>query len=351
VVTHRRTGRASLATQADVARAANVSSATVSRVLNGSSLVSPDCAQSVRQTMKELGYIPHGIARSLALNRSGMIGAIIPTINNDIFARGINALMERLRERNFSLMVSSCNYSLDLEGELARHMLERGVDGLFLVGADHDSHTIDMIRKSGRPYVFSYVAKRSKHGPTIGFENEEAAGQAIDHLVGLGHKHIGMFAGITDGNDRAAARLQGARGRLAKHHLALDEASSCELPYTIEASREAFRKLVHEGKIPTAILCGNDVIAMGIMFEAAELGVNIPDDLSIVGFDNHPLTEHLRPSLTTIDILADKMAEIAADALVDAIETGNTIQSTTVGSPLLVRGTTAAPQTDVGRRR
>ena len=90
---------------------------------------------------------------------------------------------------------------------------------------------------------------------------------------------------------------------------------------------------------------------MGIMFEAAELGVNIPDDLSIVGFDNHPLTEHLRPSLTTIDILADKMAEIAADALVDAIETGNTIQSTTVGSPLLVRGTTAAPQTDVGRRR
>lgn len=342
-VAQKRKGRFGSATQADVARAANVSSASVSRVLNGSSLVSPDVTQRVRKAMKDLAYIPHGIARSLALNRSGMIGAIIPTINNDIFAQAVNALMDRLREKNYTLLVSSSNYSLEAEYVLVQRMLENGVDGLFLVGADHDSDTVDFIHRSGRPFVFSYVAKRTKQGPTIGFDNEAASSTAIDHLVSLGHKNIGMFAGITDGNDRASARFSGAKHQLAKHHLVLDEASTCELPYTITAGREAFRKLAQEGKLPTAILCGNDILAMGILFEAAELGVNIPGELSVVGFDNHPLTKHFRPSLTTVDIRADNMAEIAADALIAAIELGSAIQSTTIESPLLIRETTAPP--------
>lgn len=331
-------------TQVDVARAAKVSTATVSRVLNNSPLVGRDAHERVLAAMRQLAYFPHGAARALALNRSHTIGAVVPTLDNDIFARGINALMARLREAGYSLVVSSSDYSLDAEATLIKRLLERGVDGLFLVGALRNPDAEEILARSGRPYVCSYVAGTAGTAPMIGFENAKAAAAVIDHLVGLGHRRIAMFAGETAENDRAKARLDGARRRLAEHGLALDEAATCELPYSITAGREAFRELLVTGELPDAILCGNDILAMGVLFEAAEQGVAIPADLSLVGFDNHPLTAHVRPSLTTVEIRADRMAAIAADALVAAIEDGGAIPSTVIDAPLLVRDTTAPPR-------
>ncbi len=330
--------------QADIARAAKVSTATVSRVLNNSPLVREEVRARVSRAMDRLGYFPHGAARALVLKRSWTIGAVVPTLDSDIFARGINALMNRLRDNEYTLIVSSSDYSLETETKLIRRLLERGVDGIFLVGAERRPEALDLLKRSGKPFVNAYISGPANSGPTIGFSNREAAAAIVDHLVGLGHRRIGMLAGITKGNDRAAERLAGVRARLKHHGLKLDPAFTFELPYTFQAARVAFGELVQGGNLPTAIICGNDILAMGVLFEAATRGVKIPKQLSLVGFDNHPMTAHFRPSLTTIDVPADKMGEIAADALVAAIADEAPIRNVVLNAPLLVRGTTAEPR-------
>jgi LacI family transcriptional regulator len=328
--------------QADIARAAKVSTATVSRVLNNSPLVREEVRARVNSAMDELGYFPHGAARALVLKRSWTIGAIVPTLDSDIFARSINSLMNTLRQSEYTLIVASSAYSQEAEKNLVRRLLERGVDGLFLVGTKRLPETVDLLKRSGKPYVNTYISGRSLAGPTIGFSNRAASAALVDHLVALGHRSIGMFAGIGEGNDRAAERLAGARARLKHHGLTLQPSATLELRYAIQPARTAFRALAEAGKLPTALICGNDVIAMGVMFEAAALGVAIPAQLSVAGFDNHPLTAHITPSLTTIDVPADQMGAIAADALVTAIAKGTPIPDVVLPAPLLIRGTTAA---------
>lgn len=329
--------------QADIARAAKVSTATVSRVLNNSPLVREEVRARVRRAMDRLGYFPHGAARSLVLRRSWTVGAVVPTLDSDIFARSINALMNCLRQHDYTLIVSSSDYSYETEKILVRRLLERGVDGLVLVGAKRPAETVEMLKRSGKPCIATYITGSSSAGPTIGFSNRDASAALIDHLVGLGHRRIGMFAGITSCNDRAAQRLAGAAARMRRHGLQLHGPSTVELPYTIQAARAQFRAMHARKHLPTAIICGNDILAMGVMFEAAVLGLNIPRQLSVVGFDNHPLTAHLTPSLTTIDVPADKMGEIAANNLIQAIANGTQPPNVVLLAPLLVRGTTAPP--------
>lgn len=329
--------------QADIARLAKVSTATVSRVLNNSPLVREEVRARVRLAMEKLGYFPHGAARSLVLKRSWTIGVVVPTLDSDIFARSINALMNRLRQHDYTLIVSSSGYSFETEQRLVRRLLERGVDGLLLVGAKRPAATLALLKRSGKPYVNLYVTGPPSFGPAVGFSNRAASAALVDHLTGLGHRRIGMFAGITDGNDRAAQRLAGAVAAMKRHGLRLHAASTLELPYTIEASRTAFRDIRAKGDWPTALICGNDVLAMGVMFEAAAQHISIPNELSVAGFDNHPLTAHLVPSLTTIDVPADRMGEIAADNLVKAINDGDAPSNVVLPAPLLVRATTAPP--------
>lgn len=329
--------------QADIARAAKVSTATVSRVLNNSPLVREEVRARVSRAMDKLGYFPHGAARSLVLKRSWTIGAVVPTLDSDIFARSINALMNRLRQHDYTLIVSASGYSYDTEKQLVRRLLERGVDGLMLVGAKRPAETVEMLKRSGKPFLNIYITGTSSSGATIGFSNRAASAALVDHLVGLGHRRIGMFAGLTGSNDRAAERLVGACARMKRHGLKLHAASTVELPYTIEAARAAFRDIHAKGKMPTALICGNDILAMGVMFEAAAHGIDIPHQLSVAGFDNHPFTAHLTPSLTTIDVPADQMGEIAADNLVKAISEGVRLSNVILPAPLLARGTTARP--------
>lgn len=337
-------GMKSVTIQADIARAAKVSTATVSRVLNHYPLVREEVRARVRRAMDKLGYFPHGAARSLVLKRSWTVGAVVPTLDSDIFARNINALMNRLRQHDYTLIVSSSAYSHETENHLVRRLLERGVDGLCLVGARRPGETVEMLNRSGKPFVYTYITSASASGPTVGFSNRGASATLVDHLVELGHRRIGMFAGITACNDRAAERLAGARARLKRRGLRLDGASTMELPYTIQAARTAFRKIAANGNLPTALICGNDILAMGVMFEAAVMGIAIPHQLSVAGFDNHPLTAHLSPSLTTIDVPADQMGEITADNLIKAIIDGVRLPNVVLPAPLLVRGTTARPE-------
>jgi LacI family transcriptional regulator len=330
--------------QADIAREASVSTATVSRVVNNAKSVSPTVRRRVLAEIEKRGYYPHAAARALAYHRSRTIGAVVPTLKSDLFARGIDALARRLRQMDYSLMVVASDYSLADEWVLVRRLLERGVDGLFLIGQQRYPGTLALLEESRRPFVESYISDDFERDGYVGFCNAKAAASVVDYLVALGHRRIAMFAGITDGNDRAYRRLAGVRARLGELGIPLLEHHTPELPYDVDAARAAFGNLCESASMPTALICGNDLIAMGVLVEAQARSINIPKHLSVVGFDNHPLARHTWPPLTTIDVPADEIGRRAADALVNAIEHGVPVGKHELEAPLVVRDTTAPPR-------
>lgn len=327
---------------------AGVSTATVSRVLNGSPLVKAGLRKRVEAVIAERGYFPHAAARALASNRTYTIGAVIPTLNNAIFAASVNAFERELHASDYTLLVAVSNYDLDMEAVQVRRLLERGVEGLLLIGNEHRDAVYKMLRRAGVVSVNTWAFDPQQRQPNIGFSNRDAAYAIVDHLLALGHRRIGMIAGIMAGNDRARDRHAAVCERLAARGLALHPESTMQLPYSISEGRAALARLVEQDKLPTALICGNDVIALGVLFEAIERGIQVPRRLSITGFDNLPLTEHIRPAITTIDVPGQEMGRAAASAILAAIDGGKHIRSRELTAPLLVRETTGAPDPAYG---
>ncbi len=327
----------------DIARAAGVSTATVSRALNNPASVSEALREKVSEKVAELGYVASGAARALASNRSFTVGAIIPTLNNAIFAASIAAFEATLSEAGYTLLVTVSNYDHHQEVEQVRRLLERGVDGLMIVGLDHLDQTWDLLERTHRPVVAIWGHAEEARVPCMGFDNAAAAARAVDHLVELGHRRVAMIAGISQDNDRAAARRCGVEQALVRHGLPVDPALFVERAYSHTNGREAFGRLMDRETPPSAIMCGNDVLAMGAIFEAQARGIDVPREVSIIGFDNLPITEHLQPGLTTLDVPSRQMGEAAAQAIMAHLRDGTPIVSRSFGAPLLERGTTTAP--------
>ena len=327
----------------DIARAAGVSTATASRALNNPDSVSEALRKKVSAKVSELGYVPSGAARALASNRSFTVGAVIPTLNNAIFAESISAFEAALSANGYTLLVTVSNYNQENESEQIRRLLERGVDALMIVGLDHLEGSWVLMERTRCPVVAIWGHAANTRIPCMGFDNADAAARAIDHLIARGHTRIAMIAGISQGNDRAAARRLGVEGALRRHGLPVDPALFIEQAYSHANGRKAFADLMQQNDPPTAIMCGNDVLAMGAIFEAQARGIMIPDEVSIIGFDNLPITEHLQPALTTLDVPSRQMGEAAAEAIVDYLRDGTPIVSRTFHAPLLERGTTSAP--------
>lgn len=325
-------------TQEDIARAAGVSTASVSRVLNRSPLVTPQVRERVEAAIAALHYFPNQGARALAMRRTRTLGAIIPTLSNAIFAQGVNAFENAARERGYALILSLSNYDLDRERLLVRNMIEKGVDGLLLVGNDHRPDSFETLRATGLLHVCAWAHRDDAPAANVGFSNADAVAEVVDHLVGLGHREIAMLAGITTDNDRARERVRGVRNRLAHHGLRLDAGRLLEIPYSIREARRVFPAILRSR--PTAVICGNDVIAFGALFAAREAGVSVPGDVSIAGFDNLALSDELMPAITTVDVPTDAMGQGSADALIDALETDAPVQGRRLATRLLVRGST-----------
>ncbi|MBZ8134056.1 LacI family DNA-binding transcriptional regulator [Afifella sp. IM 167] len=330
-------------TQLDIARKAGVSTATVSRVLNGSPLVKPALRARVEAVIEQLGYYPHAAARALASNRTFTLGAVVPTLNNAIFAACTNAFEREIQASNYTLLLAVSNYDLGAEEVLVRRLLERGVEGLLLIGNAHSEAVYELLARTRTNYVNTWAWEPQLQLPNIGFSNRRAGAALADHLVGLGHRRIGLVSGIAEGNDRVRERAIGVRERLAAHGLALEEAATTEIRYSVREGRRVLGEFVEAGTLPTALICGNDVIALGVLLEAMERKIPVPEALSITGFDNLPLTEHIRPALTTIDVPASAMGHLAARAILSAIGDGVPVASRELEAPLLVRETTAPP--------
>ncbi|MEM6372818.1 MAG: LacI family DNA-binding transcriptional regulator [Pseudomonadota bacterium] len=332
-----------LPTLDDVARAAGVSTATVSRCLNSPDRVLATTRTKVLAAVERLGYTPHFGARTMAGRRTFTIGAIIPTMENAIFARGLQAFQEALHQRGYTLLVASSGYSADVEAEQINALVSRGADGLLLIGNARSSDVYETLKRRSVASLILWTSDPKTPQPCIGFDNRAAMATLTEAVMSQGHRRIAMIAGKLEGNDRALARYHGVRDVLARHGLDPNAMPLVQAPYDIDSGADGFAHLMAAAPRPTAILCGNDVLAVGAMARARDIGIRIPQDVSITGFDDLELARIVSPALTTVSVPHRDMGRRAAEALVNMLETGTPASSVVLECELKVRASLGAP--------
>jgi len=335
----------------DVARTAGVSLATASRALGTSAVVLPDTRERVRQAASMLGYVPHGAARALASRRSRTIGAVLPTIDNPIFASATHALARELARESYTLLLASDEYDPRMEASVTRTLIERGVDGLVLVGIDHPPALFHAMAQASVPYELLWTIDPNRFHHCIGFDNREASARCARHLLDLGHRDFAVLSGELRNNDRARDRVAGVRDALAARNIGLPPERIVETPFSLGGGRAGVRALWDRlGKDGfTALVCGNDLIALGALIECATQGVPVPGMLSVVGFDDIELAAEFSPALTTIHVPSADLGRIAAERLLARLAGKRVPRMHQIQVELVVRGSTASAAP--GRKR
>ena len=259
-----------------------------------------------------------------------------------MFARGVEALQRYLSLKDYLLLLATSGYDPDVEHRQAQNMIARGVDGLILRGDIHTEGLRRLLATQRIPFVNVGVYHPDRPYACVGADNEAAAYRACRHLIGLGHRRIGMVAALAHNNDRASARVLGVRRALAEAGLVLEPRWTVEVPYHLDDARQAARTLLpaRAADRPTALVCGNDVIAYGVLLEAERRGLRVPQDLSVMGFDDLEWSRHLRPSLTTMHLPTDEVWTRAGEYLVHTLAALPTTLHYEVEASLVVREST-----------
>lgn len=296
------------------------------------------------EAVEALGYAPNFSAKTLAANKSGTVGAIIPTMENAIFARGLQAFQEELGEYGFTMLVASSAYKQELEAEQIRNLVARGVDALMLIGHDRDPDMYRFLEKRGLPFVNAWAYNETGEACSVGFDNREAMKALADQVLDLGHTKIGIISAPRAHNDRARGRMEGIADALAARGLSLDDRAVLDVAYSIRNGAQAFKTLMQLADRPTAVLCGNDVLAVGAISMAREMGIDVPGDVSITGFDDIELAQVSMPGLTTVHVPHREMGSQAARMLVSVLRDNAPLEDVKLDTRIVMRSTLAAPK-------
>lgn len=327
----------------DVARAAGVSLATASRSLFQPALVREGTRARVQAAATMLGYVPHGTARALATRRSHTIGAVFPPVDNPIFASATHALAQELVPAGYTLLLASHLYDLEAELAAVRALVGRGADGMVLVGLDHLPETYAVLARAGVPYEITWSLDESGQHYCVGLSHRAASIRVTQHLLDLGHREIAVIAGETRRNDRARERLAGVRDALAARGLKLPGERIVETAFSVANGRAALSTLLERAPGFTAVVGGNDPLAIGALLECRARGIEVPQAISITGFDDIELAGELAPGLTTIQVPSAEIGREAGRRLLARLEGKVVPQMKEMPAPLVLRGTTGPP--------
>jgi LacI family transcriptional regulator, galactose operon repressor len=337
------------ATLRDVAAAARVHPATASRALNPGTrlLVSEETARRVTEAAERLGYRPNPVARSLRTRRSHTIGVLIPDLNNPLFPPIVRGLEDRLAEHGYVALIGNTDGDAARERMVFDQMRARHVDGFVMATATLHSDILDEATEADLPVVLMNRTAEGYPFSSVSVDNEQGVRAAVAHLTSLGHTRIGHIAGPQD-ISTGLARLRGFRDSMRSHGLAVDDrqvvfATALSLPEGLRCGRE----LLEGNDELTAIVAGNDMLAVGCYGAFDELGVRCPQDVSIIGFNDMPFIDRLRPPLSTVRFPHYQLGTEAANLLLERIETGGgPVKILYLAPELIVRGSTvpAGPQ-------
>ena len=308
-----------------VAKAAGVSISTVSRSFNHPDLVKAPTRKKIEKAVQKLGYIRNRAAQVMHGRRSGTIGLIVPTIDHAIFAEVTQAFSDAMDEAGFTILIASHGFDLEKEYLRLRKLLEHRVDGIALIGLDHSESTYQLLEQQRIPTVAIWNFDSTSKISCIGADNFEAGRMAARHLLSLGHRDIGLIFPDTTENDRARNRLMGARSELSGAGIHVPEGWQIVSPYRISMAKDACKSMLRKPARPTALLCGNDIIAQGAVYGAMQLHLSVPQDVSIMGIGDFKGSSEMEPGLSTIRIPAKKIGRLAGKRIVKEV-TGESTQ-------------------------
>ncbi len=326
------------ATLKDVARVAGLSPITVSRALNTPEVVRPETIKKVREAVERTGYIPNALAGGLASRRSKLVAAIVPQLYNAMFADTVQGLGDQLSANGYQLLLSFSNYLPEREDELVSAILSRRPDGIVLTGINHTQALRKKLLSASIPVVETWDLTPTPIDMLVGFSHEKIGDGIGRYLLDKGYRHFGL---VSADDQRAQVRSKALVDVLRQHGITDVPMSQLPTPTTLASGRNGYQALLKTGKEFDVIVCSSDLLAQGVMTEAAMQGVPIPSRLAVMGFGDFEFSAHIFPALSTIHIDKRKIGELAAQALLARIEgKPQTEQVVDVGFELMERGTT-----------
>jgi LacI family transcriptional regulator len=331
------------ATLRDVAAAARVHPATASRALNPGTrlLVSEETARRVTEAAERLGYRPNPVARSLRTRRSHTIGVLIPDLNNPLFPPIVRGLEDRLAEHGYVALIGNTDGDLTRERMVFDQMRARHVDGFVLATATARSPVLAEAAEADLPVVLMNRTAQGYPFSSVAVDNEQGERAAVAHLAALGHTRIGHIAGpqeISTGSSRLRGFLEGMRA----HGLAADESQIVYASgYSMEEGVRCGRELLAANGDLTAIAAANDMLAVGCYSALDDLGLRCPEDVSVIGFNDMPFIDRLRPPLSTVRFPHYQLGTEAAKLLLERIDSGEgPVKILYLAPELVARGST-----------
>jgi LacI family transcriptional regulator len=303
----------------DVARAAGVSTATVSHVINQTRFVSAETREKVMRAIEQCHYYPNANARSLASGRSNTLGLLVSDISNPFFPELVKSIETVAFERGHDVILANTDYDAERTSNIVRRFIERNVAGVALMTSELDAGLIDELARSHVPVVFLDIGSAGVCMSNIVVNYEAGISEALTHLVWLGHHRIAYIGGPARLRS-AAKRLDAFRDSMAHY---LPEATPLliyEGDFRLEGGKRAAREMLSSGSLPTAVVVANDMMALGVIEECHARKLHVPDDMSIVGFDDIAFASLSNPPLTTVCLPRVELGRKAVEALMATIE-------------------------------
>ncbi|MGO4188196.1 LacI family DNA-binding transcriptional regulator [Pseudarthrobacter sp. TAF60_1] len=329
----------------DVAAAAGVSTATVSRAVRGLPRVSPATREKILEVAEALGYVASSSASGLATGRTRTMGVLAPFVSRWFFSKAIEGADRELHARQYNLSLFNLGgHGSHRERLFSKTMVYKQIDALLVLCMALTPDELDHLQKIDIPLIV--VGGHVEECAYIGIDDYAASSTAVRHLIDLGHRDIALLHGDADTDlnfDVPRVRIQAFKDVMGAAVLPVRPEWDEWGDFTLRSGQEAFRRLwAQPGSKPTAIFCASDEMAMGVIFEAARAGVRVPEDLSVVGIDDHDFADAM--GLTTVRQRPDEQAELATKMLLDELNgVAGAVRSAVAPHQLIVRRTTAAP--------
>ncbi|AVF36607.1 DNA-binding transcriptional regulator CytR [Rahnella sikkimica] len=332
------------ATMKDVAEQAGVSTATVSRALMNPEKVSASTRQKVDQAVMAVGYSPHALSRNLKRNESRTILVIVPDICDPFFADLIKGIERTAAENGYLVLIGDCAQQNQQEKTFINLIITKQIDGMLLLGSDLPFDASKEEQRNLPPMVMANEFAPELELPTVHIDNLTAAFEAVHYLLNLGHQRIACIEGPKH-MPLCQYRSQGYIQALRRNGISVENALTAQGDFSYESGAQAVTELMALPSPPTAIFCHNDIMAIGAMFQAKKMGLRIPQDLSVVGFDDIKASQFTDPPLTTVAQPRFQLGRQAMLLLLEQLQ-GNPGQSGSLllDSELVVRESTAAPK-------
>ncbi|EOW9101268.1 substrate-binding domain-containing protein [Vibrio cholerae] len=325
-----------MATMKDIARLAGVSTSTVSHVINKSRFVSDEIAERVNNAAQQLNYAPSALARSLKMNRTKTIGMLVTTSTNPFFGEVVKGVERSCYHQGYNLIL--CNTEGDNQRMKAsiNTLLQKRVDGLLLMCSTLEGERLDVFdRYPDIPIVVMDWGPILFASDKIQDNSLQGGYMAAKHLIECGHKEIGCITGPLI-RHQAQMRYEGYKRALAEAGIAINPDWIVESDFECEGGYQAFEKLYQRGKLPSALFVSNDMMAMGVIQAASQRGLRVPDDLSLIGYDDVHIAKFMAPALTTIHQPKYRLGKAAVDTLLYRLENPDTTAQVVQLEPTLV---------------